>query len=440
MAVPTLDSQSYPHILDTVIAQASHSVLLAFRGTSRLIRDAVDQRLFTHIVLKDGSLCLLDALTLYTVSGTDDAHGSSNSPPIPLPPTSDPSSSTVLQVFGASRDGSHAESRLPHSDEAAASVTSVIANHDSYLIIQPLSKSGIALVPPDARLAHVRTLDIHSCTHPCQCQRCEGSYDWTCMLEEGRFRALIALCRPPTLISGHLRLLRIMGEFGETGHLPYEYHLVVSEAFRSFRPRTRVVHFHNALPDSDCTLDASESNPARRLTLTALNSLHQLGGWSDVIFNFRYSPEDQGFPFMTFHGTTGEGGKTIFILFTPDPAAPRWVDAYPERRVNSPRILNQLAYHVAMTLRAVPDNGGDAYRVVLVGPETWDAAWISSSWWQCSDGLPPGTSVEDRFRWWVGASGKLDADRIQAGIAYASLEELRGYIDNEIEYGLIMAP
>lgn len=80
MPLTQLDSQYYPHILDTVMAHASHPVLRAFRGTTSAIRSLVDARLFSHLVLKDGSPCLLDALTPYTSTPLEPTATAASSP------------------------------------------------------------------------------------------------------------------------------------------------------------------------------------------------------------------------------------------------------------------------------------------------------------------------------------------------------------------------
>ncbi|WOO79041.1 uncharacterized protein LOC62_02G002578 [Vanrija pseudolonga] len=46
------DHQTIPHILDTVIAYASHASLLRLRATSHYVRDRADARLWEHVVVR----------------------------------------------------------------------------------------------------------------------------------------------------------------------------------------------------------------------------------------------------------------------------------------------------------------------------------------------------------------------------------------------------
>lgn len=45
-----LDAAFYPHIMETILRQAPHAVLVAFRGTCRRFRDLADQHMAHHIV------------------------------------------------------------------------------------------------------------------------------------------------------------------------------------------------------------------------------------------------------------------------------------------------------------------------------------------------------------------------------------------------------
>lgn len=56
----TLDHAAFPHILDAVLATAEHDVLLAFRATSRALRDLIDARLFKHVALIYRQQCMDD--------------------------------------------------------------------------------------------------------------------------------------------------------------------------------------------------------------------------------------------------------------------------------------------------------------------------------------------------------------------------------------------
>lgn len=208
-----------------------------------------------------------------------------------------------------------------------------------------------------------------------------------------------------------------------------------AETLGEFGPLCCVVHFCNALYyDSD--------DPARRLIVPTRTNVHQRGGWSDVVLNYRYSSEDEGFPFLDFYSATydpGEGGKTYFILFTPEPVCHRWIYSHRSREIGNARVLNHLALHVAAILRAVPDRGGEGDLVTLVGPE-WDPEWISDTWGETKEELRPSTDLESRFRWWVRALSWEDAARVESGIAYCTHKAFKAYIGNDVEYGLIMAP
>jgi hypothetical protein len=292
----------------------------------------------------------------------------------------------------------------PPSPPTADSTSSEI------VIVRPTTRTGMALVPPDERLDQVRVLDIHSPTQ-CTCERCEGM-SWRDTLLRARIHALVALSSGPTPVRD-LRLLRFFGDQWGPLELPAEVGVLAP---------TRVVHFSALSP---------EPGPARNLNFEAFVCLG-----TDVVLNFRYSLDDEGFPCAHFYTPRSPRGRTIFILFTRTEG--QWTDHFPMRRVNQPRVLNHLAQHVAVVLRV---NTETADRVVIVGMEGYDPEWIGSVWGDRRDGLPEDASVEERFRWWVRACAyERDADRVEAGIAYATLEEFKAYIGNEVEYALIMNP
>ncbi|BEJ11794.1 hypothetical protein CspHIS471_0202540 [Cutaneotrichosporon sp. HIS471] len=181
-----LDSQTFPHILDSVVAHASTEVLFIFRATSTNLKAKADALLCTHLVLKEDRSCALDALTLWT----------------PQYPASDPATLNTIPIT------------------------------------RPVTSTGLVLTPPDERLAHVRVLDLHSPQY-CTCEKCEGMF-WMGTQVEARLNSLLALNSRPTQVRD-IRLLRIMGEWGH--NLDRAFPTLLT----SLDP-TRVVHFLSLSP------------------------------------------------------------------------------------------------------------------------------------------------------------------------------------------------
>ncbi|CAK9783141.1 unnamed protein product [Cutaneotrichosporon oleaginosum] len=278
-------------------------------------------------------------------------------------------------------------------------------------IITPATTTGFVLIPPDKRLAHVRILDVHP-PKDCECDRCLGMH-WSQTLLEARNNALLALTMdsPPL---PNLPLVRLFGNSHSLFHAP--------PSFLAAMP-VRVLH---------CVSLSSDASPSRLLVYHT----GEISG-TEIVLNFQYSLQDEGFPYAAFCTSKVPSGRTIIILFTRTEG--QWSDPFPSRRQGQPRVLNTLAYYVVRCLRA-PSTLGREDRVVLVGSGDWNPAWLAKAWGRVVEYTPVGVSVEERFRWWVRALADDDAQRVESGIAYASYEELKAYIGDEEEYTHIIAP
>ncbi|BEI81091.1 hypothetical protein CcaverHIS002_0202510 [Cutaneotrichosporon cavernicola] len=355
-----LDSQIFPHILDSVVAHAPTGVLFILRATSTNLKAKADACLCTHLVLKEGLSCALDALTLWT----------------PQDDVSDPATLNTLPIT------------------------------------RPVTSTGLDLTPPDGRLAHVRVLDLHSPEY-CVCEKCEGMF-WMWTQMEARLDSLRALNSGPTPVR-NIRLLRIMGEWGH--NLDRAFPALLT----SLDP-TRVVHF----------LSSTRWHLVPRFHAT-------LSFGSDVILNYSYSPKDVIFPSADFSTTGGPAGRTVFIVFTGTDECSNILHL-----PGLTPVFNNLAAFISKRLRAAATMED---RVVVVGIETWNPQCLGTVAFKymgegrnCREDVEPGASLEERFRWWINAAAGDDAARVEAGIAYATNDEFKAYINDDDEYKLIMSP